>query len=91
MKSGKTVLCQKDLEKGNAVDNYRLISCLPVMWKLMIGVIADNIYTYMESNKLPEEQKGCRRGTKDQLQIDKMILKDCKSRHTNLAMVWVDY
>ena len=61
----------------------------------MTGVIADNIYAYMESNnKLPEEQKGCRRkcrGTKDQLLIDKMILKDCKSRQKNLAMVWVDY
>ena len=38
---------------------------------------------------LPEEQKGCKRGsrgTKDQLLIDKTALKDCKKRHTNLSM-----
>ena len=35
MALGKTVLYQKDSSKGHAVDNYRLISCLPLMWKLM--------------------------------------------------------
>jgi len=45
---------------------------------------------------LPQEQKGCRmrsRGTKEQVLIDKVqvIFKDCKNRHTNLAMTWVDY
>ena len=35
MALGKTVLYQKDSSKGNAVDNYRLILCLPLMWKLM--------------------------------------------------------
>ena len=43
---------------------------------------------------LPSEQKGCRketRGTKDQLFIDRMVLKNCKRRHTNLAMAYVDY
>ena len=28
----KTVLCLKDPEKGNAVDNYRPITCLPLMF-----------------------------------------------------------
>ena len=28
---GKTVLCQKGPSKGNAVDNYRPISCLLLM------------------------------------------------------------
>ena len=43
---------------------------------------------------MPEEQKGCKRGsrgTKDQLIIDKTVLKDCKKRHTNLSMAWIDY
>lgn len=31
------------------------------------------------------------RGTKDQLLIDKTILKDCKKRKTNLAIAWIDY
>ena len=31
------------------------------------------------------------RGTKDQLLIDKTILRDCRKRHTNLGMAWIDY
>ena len=95
MTTGRTVLCQKDPQKGNAVDNYRPITCLPIMWKLMTGIIADNLYKmFEESDILPMEQKGCRRksrGTKDHLLIDKMILNDCRKRHKNLAMAWVDY
>lgn len=95
MTYGHTVLCQKDVTKGNTVDNYRPITCLPLMWKLMTGVISEEMYNYLENERLlPEEQKGCRRksrGTKDQLLIDKTVLKDCKRRHTNLAMAWIDY
>ena len=59
----------------------------------MTRVIAEVMYKHLEGI-LPEEQKGCRRrsrGAKDQLLIDKAILKDCKRRHTNLAMAWIDY
>ena len=45
------------------------------------------MYSYLErENVLPSEQKGCRkgsRGTKDQLLIDKTVLRDCKRRHTS--------
>ena len=92
---GRTVLCQKDPRKGNTADNYRPTTCLPLMWKLLTGVIAEEMYNYLEREKiLPEEQKGYRRGsrgTKDQLLIDKMVLKDCTKRHTNLSMAWIDY
>ena len=95
MTTGKTVLCQKDPQKGNAVDNYRPISCLPLMWKLMTGIISESMYVFLEENDvLPVEQKGCRRksrGTKDQLLINKAIQNDCKRKHKNLAMAWVDY
>ena len=43
----------------------------------------------LNKRNLPEEQKGCRRGihgTKDHLLIDKIVLKDCKKKHTNLSM-----
>ena len=50
---------------------------------------------YLERNVLfKDEQKGCRkgsRGTKDQLLIDKAILKNCRRRLTNLSMAWIDY
>ena len=95
MTHGRTVLCQKDPRKVNTADNYRPITCLPLMWKLLTGVIAEEMYNYLEREKiLPEEQKGCRRGsrgTKDQLLIDKKGLKDCRKRHTNLSMAWINY
>ena len=56
---GRTILCLKVPNKGNAVDNYRPISYLPMLWKLPTGVIADGIYQYLDENQLlPEEQKG---------------------------------
>ena len=95
MTTGKTIFCQKEPGKGNAVDNYQPISYLPLMWKIMTRMIANSVYEYLEMyNLLPVEQKGCRRnsrGTKDQLLIDKMVLNDCKKRHTNLGMTWIDY
>ena len=95
MTTGKNVLCQKDPRKGNAVDNYRPISCLPMMWKLMTGIISDSVYKFLDENEvLPEEQKGCKRnsrGTKDQLLVDKTILPDCIKRHKNHSRAWVDY
>ena len=88
----KMVLRQKYPSKGNVVDNYRPILCLPLMWKLMIGPITESIYNFLDMNdKLPVEQKGCRkksRGTKDQLLIDKAILCDCRQCH---GMAWIDY
>ena len=65
MTFGKTELSfQKDLAKGSAVDNYRPISCLPLMWKLMSRMLAGKMYSHLESeNVLPSEQKGCRKST----------------------------
>ena len=91
---GRTVLCQKDRTKSNTVDNYRPISCLPLLWKLLTGIISEHLHRFLEEKKiLPEEQKGCERnskGTKDQLLLDKAVLRDCKRRSTNLAMTWID-
>ena len=92
---GRTSLLQKDESKGNAANNYRPITSLPLMWKFLTGVIADQIYAHLDQEKLlPEEQKGCRkgsRGTNDLLYIDRAVIKDVKSRNKNLAMAWIDY
>ena len=54
---------QKDKSKDNVASNYRSITCLPLMWKLLTGVIADQIYAHLDEEKLlPEEQKGYRKG-----------------------------
>ena len=85
------MLILKDPTKGNAVGNYRPIACLNLLWKLLTGIITDKLYEYIENQDLlPKEQKACRhrsRGTKDQLLINKAVIKNCKRRKTNLNMV----
>ena len=92
---GRTLLFRKDKSKGNVASNYRPVTCLPLMWKLLTGVIAGQIYVHLDQEKLlPEEQKGCRkgsRGTNDLLYIDRAVIKEVKSRNKNLAMTWIDY
>ena len=95
MTKGRTTLILKDVDKGNIVTNFRPITCLPLMWKLLTGIIGEEVYVHLDQKKiLPTEQKGCRknsRGTKDQMLIDKMIINNCKKRLTNLYMGWIDY
>ena len=95
LSTGKTILLMKDPNKGLIPGNYRPITCLPTTFKLLTSIIAVKIQDYLENNNLiPEEQKGNRRqtrGTKDQLLIDKMILRNSKRRKTNLNMAWIDY
>ena len=66
---GRTSLLQKDKNKGNITSNYRPITCLPLMRKLLPGVIG-----HLDQQKLfQEKKKGCRnrsRGTNDLLYID---------------------
>ena len=40
---GRTSFLQKDKSTGSVASNYRLITCLPLMWKLLTAVIADQI------------------------------------------------
>ena len=48
---GRTVLIQKDKAKGNIVSNYRPITCLLLVWKLLTGILEDEIYDYLERNR----------------------------------------
>ena len=38
---------QKDKEKCKAASNYRRISCLPLVCKLLTGVIAEEVYGFL--------------------------------------------
>ena len=90
MTYGRTVLCRKDPVKGNSVENFRPITCLPLMRKLVTGIILEDTYCFTENeNLLPEEQKGCRRkrgrggggeGSATDQQDNTYILKEKKSR-----------
>ena len=43
----------------HTASNYRPITCSPLMWELLTGVIADHLYAHLDQEKLlPEEQKG---------------------------------
>ena len=95
MTKGKTTLIQKDPNKGTAPNNYRPITCLPMMWKILAAQIRNKIYDSLTSRGLfPDEQKGCckgSRGTAELLYIDQHILNESKTRRKNLAMAWIDY
>ena len=86
---------QKDKRKGNVASNYRPITCLLLMWKLLTGVIADQMYEHLDREKLlPEGQKGRRkdsRWTNDLLYIDGAVIKEFNSISKNIAMAWIDY
>ena len=75
---GRTSLLEKDKSKGTVASNYRPITCLPLTWKLLTGVIADQIYAHVDQEKLlPEEQKRCMkgsRGTNDLLYIHRAVM-----------------
>ena len=81
----RTSLLQIDKSKGNVESNYRPITCLPLMSKLFTGVVTNQIYAHLDQEKLlPEEQKGCRkgsRGTNYLPYIDRAVIKEVKSRN----------
>ena len=95
MVTEKTLLCIKEIQKGNLVSNFRAITSLPLIWKLLPGILDEELYEHLQkTNSLPWERKRCRKGSRgieDQLLIDKMIEKDCNRRLTSLAVAWIDY
>ena len=95
MTKGRTCLIPKNEKKEIETSHFRPIMCLPIIWKVFIGILAEQVYGHMKSEKLlPDEQKGCRRqskGTKGVLMIDKMVKKNCKRIMTNISVAWVDY
>ncbi|XP_063609949.1 uncharacterized protein LOC134783877 [Penaeus indicus] len=86
MVTGKTVLCERIGERKRS-QGRRDGGCG--------GILAEELYEHLEqANILPWEQKGYRkgsRGTKDQLLIDKMTMRNCKKRLTSLAVAWIAY
>ena len=92
---GRTTLIVKDQTKSFTPSNFRPITCLSVIYKTLTGIISSKIYEHLNINELvPNEQRGCipnSRGTKDQLIINKEILKTAKTQKKNLFMAYIDY
>ena len=93
MTKGRTTLMQNDT--GTASNNYRPITCLPMMWKIWTAQIREEIYNSVRSRRLfPDEQKACCKGSRDTaelLYIDQHILDESKTRRKNLAIARIDY
>ena len=61
------------------------------MWKFLTGIIEDHLE---RSSLLQNEQNVCHsvsRGTKEQLFIDRTILRNCREGNRNLTMEFIDY
>ena len=95
MTKGRTTSIQKDPNKGTTPNNYRPITCLQMMWKILTAQIREEIYYSLTSRRFfPDEQKGCCKGSRDTaelLYIDQHILNESKTRRKNLVMAWIDY
>ena len=91
----KTTLIQKDPLKWTASNNYRPITCLPMMGKILTTQIREQIYYSLISRGIfPDEQKGCRKGitgSYELLYIDQLILNESKTKWKYLPMAWIDY
>ena len=91
---GNTYLLFKAGDKSQP-QNYRPITCLPTIYKLLTSVIARRISTHLHNNDiLTKEQKGCTKGTygcKEQLIVDSFILKQVQKKSRNLSVAYVDY
>eukprot|EP00957_Ditylum_brightwellii_P173971 13244808-Ditylum_brightwellii.AAC.1 len=78
---GLTTLIHK---KGpeNIPKNYRPITCLPTVYKLITLILTDRVYKHLVAqNILLPEQKGIKqkaRGCKDHLLLDKLTLEQTK-------------
>ena len=84
MTKRRTTLIQKDSSKRTTPNDYRPITCLPMMWKILTAQIREEIYDSLTSRGLfPDEQKGCceeSRGTAEFLYIDQPIRNESKTR-----------
>ena len=50
----KNFNCIKDIQKGNLVSSFRLITYLPLTWKLLTDILAEELYKHLEqTNSLP--------------------------------------
>ncbi|XP_045477917.1 uncharacterized protein LOC123683063 [Harmonia axyridis] len=84
--------------KGNTTSdpkNFRPITCLPTIYKLLTGTITKYIWNHVKKeNILAREQNGCCRdakGCKELLVVDQIITGQAKGKLRNISIAWVDY
>ena len=56
---GRSVLIERDKSKDRVASNYRPVSCLLLIWKLMTRGMAQELFWFLEiANMIQEKQKG---------------------------------
>ena len=76
MTKRKTTFIQKDPRKSIAPNNYKPITCLPFMWKILIAQIREMIHFSLTKCRLfPEQENGYCKASRDTelLSIDQQI------------------
>ena len=80
----------KEKKRETIPSSYRLITCLPMIWKIITAQIKEEIYySFVNRGSFPEGQTRCQRGSRGRcnlLHIDQHILKKTKTRKKNLDM-----
>ncbi|RVE41550.1 hypothetical protein evm_013800, partial [Chilo suppressalis] len=75
--------------------NYRPITCLPTVYKLLTSILRAKILNHIVQNSVMNAtQNGCRngsRGTKELLLIDMAISQQARRSRKNLSTCWIDY
>ena len=91
--TGQTTLIAKEEPTQNP-SNYRLITCLLVMYKILSSIVTSRMSHHINANKIiPNEQKGNASntyGTIDQLIINKMVMDNVKLKQWNISTAWID-
>lgn len=91
---GTTYLKPKSHETQNPAQ-YRPITCLNTIYKLITGCLTHDITQHCEEeNILADEQKGSRAktlGCKEQLTIDSIVMNQAVKKKRNLYTCFIDY
>ena len=92
--TGQTTLIAKKEPTRNP-SNYRPITCLPIMYKILSSIVTSRMSPHINANKIIlNEQKGNASNTFDtidQLIINKMVMDNVKLKQRNISTAWIDY
>lgn len=87
---GITYLIPKDGSLNN-VANYRLITCLTAIYKMLTSIISERVWKHREMHHIfPTEQRGSRE-CKELITIDAIITQNSIKKQRNLSVAYIDY